>query len=395
MKKQAYMLVAGTISVPVIILGLLGTVGAEGPLNAEPNKPEIQITADGVRITLLTRNGGRVSWSRGGPGRIAFDRIRRGTWDLWLMDERGQNQTCITCNRDEIQWLDLQGKTIEPPEEAIGQPAWHPDGKHIVIQVASPDHEYACVAEHPGAGQCNELWLMNPDSKKAFQLTNVDEKNPEQGSLHPHFSRDGKKLCWTEMYRQARSRPVHEYAGSWRIYWADFSWNKGRPLLQGIRNHQPGVNTVYECHGFSYEAGTGGVDRLIFSSPFNEKGGPVRRDILTMNLAPPHNVEQLTTESFNEHSPYSPDGKHIVWMSKLNNEGADWWIMASDGSGRRQITFFNRKGHAHYRAFADGPHVTTDLSWARDGRGFVGTVQIPWRFGKGNPEVIVRVDFLQ
>mgnify|MGYP001293757972 CR=1 FL=1 len=372
---------------------LLMLIAYASPLRSGPDTDSHQsIDSGSIRITLLSRNGGRLSWSRASHRLIVFDRIRSGVWDLWMMDEWGKNQKCITCDRKALKWIDLQGKPVQPPRESIGQPAWHPDGEHIIIQVSSPDHRYACLAEHPGAGQCNELWLLAPGLQTAWQLTNVDEGNPEQGTLHPHFSFDGNKLCWTEMYEQARKSPLHQYAGSWRIHWADFDIRDqtGRPSLRNRKEHQPGIATVYECHGFNRQA-----NALIFSSPFDERGGPERRDIFLMALDAPHSVTRLTRSSFNEHALFSPSEGRIVWMSKRENEGADWWEMLPDGSGKKQITRFNQKGSPEYRAFADGPHVTTDLSWASDGKSFVGTMQIPWRFGKGNPEVIVRIDFLE
>ena len=51
-----------------------------------------------------------------------------------------------------------------------------------------------------------------------------------------------------------------------------------------------------------------------------------------MALDAPHSVTRLTRSSFNEHALFSPSEGRIVWMSKRENEGADWWEMLPDGT---------------------------------------------------------------
>jgi len=42
------------------------------------------------------------------------------------------------------------------------------------------------------------------------------------------------------------------------------------------------------------------------------------------------NMRMLTDgKNYHEHASYSPDGRHIIWMTSDGNRnaGTDWWIM--------------------------------------------------------------------
>jgi len=59
------------------------------------------------------------------------------------------------------------------------------------------------------------------------------------------------------------------------------------------------------------------------------------------------------------HAHYSPDGKHIVWMSSYGHRcnltkkwptdlRTDFWIMDADGDNKRRLTHFNDPTHPDY-----------------------------------------------
>jgi len=59
--------------------------------------------------------------------------------------------------------------------------------------------------------------------------------------------------------------------------------------------------------------------------------------------------------------------------STLEFKGTDWWIMNADGTGKRQLTFFNKYGHKEY---GGGKRLTCGLgSFSPNGMQFVGRVQ--------------------
>lgn len=63
-------------------------------------------------------------------------------------------------------------------------------------------------------------------------------------------------------------------------------------------------------------------------------------------------IKELTTESFAQAPTFTPDDKHIVYMTgaqadtyPFQLQGADWWIMNADGTGKRRLTYMNVRGH--------------------------------------------------
>ena len=63
-------------------------------------------------------------------------------------------------------------------------------------------------------------------------------------------------------------------------------------------------------------------------------------------------IHELTTESFAQAPTFTPDGKSIVYMTGAQCDrfpwqlqGADWWIMQTDGSDKRRLTFMNVRNH--------------------------------------------------
>ena len=71
-------------------------------------------------------------------------------------------------------------------------------------------------------------------------------------------------------------------------------------------------------------------------------------------------ILRLTTESFAQAPTYTPDGNLLVYMTgkdcaifPFEVQGADWWIMNTDGTNKKRITFMNVKNNPqsvnHYR----------------------------------------------
>ena len=168
-------------------------------------------------ITILTRDGGRVSWSRK-LNKIAFDRLGRdGYFDLWVMNPDGTGQQNLTADHPVL------------PNKHIGQPAWHPSGQLIVIQAQKAQvPRYADTKCTPGAGVLNDLWIITAEGKHAWKIYAVrdDVSKDSAGVLHPHFSHDGRRLFWSERVRD-NGRPF----GEWVLKIADFSFNKFRSIF--------------------------------------------------------------------------------------------------------------------------------------------------------------------
>lgn len=308
-----------------------------------------------ARITTIEEDGGRVDWSHAGDDRIAFDKQGPdGYFDIYTMQPDGSDEQCVTCAQPAL------------PHKHHGQPAWHPSGKWIVFQAEKETHAGSSYQASPGYGTFNDLWLISVDGKDAFQLTTLPN-SPDVGVLHPHFSADGHKLTWSQMYRRPHLTTKGEEYGLWSLMVADFD-DQATPRLSNVHAYQPAGEAFYENHGLGPDNRT-----LIFSStylrtkPFLHDNDIFDYDLETATLT------RLTSDGYNEHALISPDGTRIVWMSSAGNQsGTDFWLMRSDGSDKRRLTSFNQKGHAEYLR---GQAIAADSSWNRDGTQIAGYVQ--------------------
>jgi Tol biopolymer transport system component len=301
----------------------------------------------GKRVTIL-KEGGRVSWSKAhglvaydaqrdpdGEGRERFFRIHV----MRIEDGQVVEDQCLTCNAS---------RRPRELRRHNGNPAWHPDGEHIVFQAAMPDSDARDTLTQPGHGVDNVLWLTNRQGTRFWQITRPDPATPATGVLHPHFSPNGDRLSWTELYEAGEPGVEGKALGYWRLKVAPFSFDaSGRPQLGPVEDHEPGGQGFYENHGFSPDG-----SKLLFSSNVG-RSGPAERlnnDIFTLELRPGGPMRQLTFARYNEHASYTPSGAGILWMSNRGNLnlGTDLWLMPADGTDaqRQRVTAFNQWGCA-------------------------------------------------
>jgi Tol biopolymer transport system component len=315
-----------------------------------------------------------VDWSRSN-GLIAYDRT--GTngvyFDVWLMASDGTGDRCLTCGKAGV------------PQKNNGNPAWHPSGNYIVFQSEVADSRVTPFQSNPGRGINNVLWVTDPAGQSFTQLTELSTSDPVSGVLHPHFSADGGRLSWSEIYEGAAPVPG-TFFGHWRLVVADFVVAGGQPSLRNFRKYEPAQPGFYENHGFSPDG-----SRLLFSSNAAQTGGlaQVNNDVFTMDLGTLA-VTRLTTENYNEHAEYFPDGRKILWMSNADvpNRGTDLWIMNTDGSGKERLTYLNQAGCAEYTG---GRSVPADHSINAAGNQIVVYVQ-DQIFGDVGPIMLVELD---
>jgi Tol biopolymer transport system component len=280
------------------------------------------------RVTTLKARGGRVDWSRGN-GAIAYDaQGDDGFFDVYTMALDGSRDTCLTCGRAGV------------PQRQNGNPAWHPSGAWVVYQSEVAGSRAPQFSTHPGRGVNNVLWIAEASGREFHPLTSLS--GDSLGVLHPHFSHDGTRLAWSEMYEEAAIFEPGQFAGLWRLVMADFAVESGVPRLRNLRRFQPGTPGFYENHGFSPDG-----RRLLFSSNFGQAGlaQSINNDIYSLDLAT-LTATRLTREGYNEHAHYLPSGARIVWATNRDvaNRGTDLWVMNPDGTGAERLTFFNQRG---------------------------------------------------
>ena len=279
------------------------------------------------RVSTLKARGGRVDWSRG-TGLIAYDaQGDDGFFDVYTMALDGSRDTCLTCGRDGV------------PQRQNGNPAWHPSGNWIVYQSEVAGSRAPQFSTHPVRGINNVLWIAEASGREFHPITGLGPGS--LGVLHPHFSYDGARLAWSEMYEEAAVEPG-QFAGLWRLVVAEFAVESSGPRLRNLRRFQPGTPGFYENHGFSPDG-----RRLLFSSNYAQGGllTSINNDIFSLDLSTLA-AARLTSEGYNEHAHYFPSGARMVWASNrdLANRGTDLWVMNPDGSSKDRLTFFNQPG---------------------------------------------------
>jgi Tol biopolymer transport system component len=305
------------------------------------------------RITVLKEGGARLDWV---DNKIAFDMMGPGgVFAVYVMRADGSGVKCLTCGHPDL------------PQRNVGQPAWDPSGRYLVLQAEKGVHQPLRFSHAltPGAGVLNDLWVLDTNTNRATLIRDVPN-SPGHGTLHAHFSSDGTMLGWSEMQEKSGLKKGKEF-GYWQLMVADFRVVGGRPSLANVRAFTPGAPGFYENHGFSPDG-----SRLLFSSNFEAKRR-IENDIYVMDLRT-QKITRLTDGGWNELANFSPNGRLIAYMSNAGSPGggADYWIMDSDGSNKRRLTFFNEKGSAQFAEFGGSKIMVADSSWRPDGTAIAG-----------------------
>jgi Tol biopolymer transport system component len=320
-------------------------------------------------IALLKSNAGRAEWSPKGNEYITYHaRGKDNYYDIYIMKNDGSDVRCLTCDSENL------------PNKNIGQPSWHPSGDWIVFQAEKEKHvlpRFGLLAA-PGIGFHNDVWVMTPDGKKVYQLTDVDTKKrlfdrtPASAILQPHFSKNGKLVSWSERVGNGGKW------GKWVIRVADFVVKKGTPSLENMRTLTPGANQqYYESNDFMP-----GDEKLLICGNLEPKQTEFGIDIYYLDLAT-KKTERLThsQDVFDECPHPSPDGSKIAFLSTEgfvsseagdSKRGEDWWnwvrgefwLMDAKGGGRSRLTYFNEEGYPEY---AGKRVVPAYVSWNSKG----------------------------
>lgn len=269
----------------------------------------------------------------------------KGYYKIFLSDSLGNNERQLTFPG----WL---ADRHQMPQE------WDPSGQYLFCYIEK--NEYAKEKGHkrkpadaiPGYGAYTDLWLLKRDGSKAWQLTNLPN-NYSSGIIHGGISRDGKLFAWTERIGVPNMFKRGQGAGSYVFKVAEYNFDT-IPTLSNIRSFQPGaVAASGELESISNDDSC-----IAFYSTF-EKTNLFSTPLYTLNMFT-GKTTRLTHESFAQCPTYTPDGKYIVYMTgaqcdifPFEVQGADWWIMNTDGTNKRRLTYMNKRNHPqsvnHYR----------------------------------------------
>jgi len=222
--------------------------------------------------------------------------------------------------------------------------AWHPSGELLAMGVEQNDHERSSVDAIPGYGAYTDYWIVRRDGSAAWKIYALPA-GYDHAITHAAFSPDGSKFAWTERVKAPRWWDLNLFAGAYVFKIADFALQP-EPHLERVRTLRPGeVDQGGEIESIAADNRT-----VAFYSTFVSKNLFASR-IYTMDVESGE-IHELTSESFAQSPTFTPDGKHIVYMTgaaadvfAFQLQGADWWIMNVDGSDKRRLTFMNVRGH--------------------------------------------------
>lgn len=395
MKKTINFLIA--LLIFILLLLYLQQNKLVKKLNAEEELPKIK------DIKIIINNGGRLDWCPN-LNMIVFDKKNEdGYFDVFISDLNSRPPKCLTCNKEGL------------PELNNGNPSCHPSGKFIAFQSQDPylvpmmpgmtmkefkkeikmkkkedrkfptesfptektelQKELEKFITGPTMGINNNIWIMDSESKKFWQITHIKQN---QGTLNPHFSPDGSKLIWSEIIETQRGKPP-----IWSIKIANVNIKEDKISISNIATLRPNNMQIYKTHGFSPD------NKFIILSAAQKDKFYNTMAIYKMELKQGKiNLIQLTNDdSWNDEAKFTPDGNYIIWVStkglpqsaKMNFRSIfgqppkfDYWIMNSDGSNKKRLSFFNSPDELH--------QFNTNLSSVRD-----------FAFGKNNNEIIASV----
>lgn len=353
-----------------------------------------------IGVEVLTSDGGRVDWSQDGEW-IAFDRPGDdGLHDVWRMRPDGTESANLTP-------VDVD---LGLPDGGKGNPAWHPDGDWMVIQVERAGHPgpIGGPAAHPGAGFFNDLWLLRRDGSEARPWIELPTDRTS-GALHPHFAEDGSRLVFaslaelpTTVTPQDRALPEEELErkldrsittmfGAWTLATVDLSgvedWSRpnprrhevaieGRPCFLEAHHALSDGKVLVSANALPFQAvvhhnvlvvdgETGAIQERVTTAPdeWTEHAHPGRAEPGRLVFNSSRDLRP------NADYPYAPGSQPF---SSGMPPRSDLWVREPDGTHRR-LTYFNDPGWLH--ALADGRHVfVSDFGLSPDGSQIVAAI---------------------
>jgi Tol biopolymer transport system component len=342
-------------------------------------------------IKQLTGHGGRLAWYTGPAHElIAYDAIVNGetaATEVFVMQPDGSEARCVTCRMG-----------FPKGGGFVGQPAWHPDGRHLVIQVENANSKHTRF-NHMAWGIDADLWLISLDGDRAERIW---VSAPGHAALHPHFSDDGRVLIFAERRPtpQITRRLFHPWAAvggqnpwdGWSIHvaTADISASGSR-ILSNHRRVAPNRRGFYETHSMS------GKGRIVYS--FTADGAPYVDDIFETDAEGQLTFHLIDSPStWDEHGAFSPNKRNLAFISsradpewhaprsRADTLTTELFVRSSDGR-IHQLTNFNKEADGTRR------YLVSDFDWDRTGRRIAFQVAPVGRFGKADSPQIWLLEF--
>lgn len=227
---------------------------------------------------------------------------------------------------------------------------WTPDGQYLICYIEKTDYEAETGHTRtpddaiPGYGAYTDIWIVKRDGSQAWPLWIV-ANDYDHGIIHGGISVDGTKFTWTERIQAPVFLDPNLTAGAYVFKVADLTIGT-TPSLTNVQTFQPGgVLAGGEVESISPD----NTNILVYST--FESGNIIATPIYKIDIAT-GTTTKLTTDSFSQAPTYSPSGDKIVYMTGSycdifpgQLQGADWWIMNADGTGKKRLTYMNKTDH--------------------------------------------------
>jgi hypothetical protein len=322
-----------------------------------------------VERTLITEDGGRVSWCHEAD-LIAFDReYEDGGMDVYTVRPDGTDERCVTCDAPGL------------PTGIRGQPAWHPGCDYMLLAVQG-QHYGGTRFEHVAWGIHDDLWAVAADGSWAELLVEV----PWLGAtLHPQFSDSGEKVFWTA--RESTGETVvtiEEVPGDenqwdgWYLSIADWvAPEDGGPRIENRQDLYTDTGGFYESHGLI-------DDRIWYSH--TEDGAWLVDEGFSADLDGEGRINHTQNAGgWEEHVDPSPNGGLITFNSSRHTR---WNHPPSTAASiELEIHALTEDGEVvQLTRYADEMPpltraVTSDYAWGPNGR-YIASYHVEVRLGR-------------
>ncbi|CAB1076353.1 hypothetical protein D1AOALGA4SA_4150 [Olavius algarvensis Delta 1 endosymbiont] len=339
------------LSLILIVIGLSFISACFAPRSAN---------AVSIQPKKVTDSGGRLDWYKGVKHNlVAFDAIVDETTkntELYIMQPDGSDRLCVTCN-------------APVPKGFVGQPAWHPNGEHIIFQVENENSPHT-LFNHLAWGINNDIWIIKRDGSEAEMIYKTKRNH---AALHPQISPDGKTIIFSARTPTGRVNPKwknrtpggENHWEGWSIVSGILDLRKsGTAKISNLKTLIADNRSFFETHQIL------GDGSIVFSHTKN--GAPYVDDIYMMN-ARARNIRKLvdSPKTWDEHGLFSPNRKFMAFISSRHDTSwqapksrakdlqTELYIKRNADGVLRKITSFN-KGRRRYLA--------SDFSWSKDGK---------------------------
>ncbi|MEP7277714.1 MAG: hypothetical protein ABI813_03635 [Bacteroidota bacterium] len=227
---------------------------------------------------------------------------------------------------------------------------WSADGQYLFCYVEK--NNYALETGHtripddaiPGYGGYTDIWAIKKDGSQAWQLTDLPN-DYSHGIAHAAISTDGTLFTWSERTQAPNPFDLNLFAGGYVFRTATVDYLPV-PAFSSIHSYEPGnLAASGEVESIAPDK----TNMLLYST-FETKN-IFNTPVYKLNLASGATT-QLTTVSYAQSPTYTPNGKHIIFMTGRDCDifpqqiqGSDWWIMNADGTNQKRLTYMNVKDH--------------------------------------------------